>query len=213
VAACDGGTITSDGGALLLRELDRKRRIVREFAAYFTDHRTKDAHEFPLELLLAQRIFGIALRYEDVVDHDQLRADPFLATVVGATDPSGQQRRPARDRGKALTQRGTSTLDRLDLRMGDVAYDKDYEKIEVARLSCAERTLANAQALVVNQRVAAEAGDFVWRLVVARNLKRFVTYFDCASGSSRSLYCTPREVLHSVPDVAVRPKRLRRRVA
>jgi hypothetical protein len=129
VAAFDGGTITSDGGALLLRELESKRRIVGQFARCFTDHREKDAIEFPLEHLLAQRIFGIALGYEDLNDHDLLRADPLLATVVGATDPSGQRRRRPRDRGKPLA--GKSTLNRLELRTGDVTKDKGYKKIEV----------------------------------------------------------------------------------
>jgi len=129
VAAFDGGTITSDGGALLLRELEDRRRIVRQFADCFTDHRDTGAIEFGLEQLLAQRIFGIALGYEDLNDHDVLRADPLLATVVGASDPSGQRRRRASDRGKALA--GKSTLNRVELRTGDVTKDKGYKKIEV----------------------------------------------------------------------------------
>ena len=129
VAQFDGGTITSDAGAVLLRELEGKRRIVRQFAACFTDHRDPAAIEFPLELLLAQRIFGIALGYEDLNDHDLLRADPVLATVVGTTDPSGEKRRRAADRGKPLA--GKSTLNRLELRTGDATKDGVYKRIEV----------------------------------------------------------------------------------
>lgn len=129
VASFDGGTITSDGGAILLRELEGKRRIIRQFAACFTDHRDPQAIEFPLELLLAQRIFGLCCGYEDLVDHDLLRADPLLAAVAGAVDPSGHSRRRANDRGKALA--GKSTLNRLELRTGDAAKDGPYKKIEV----------------------------------------------------------------------------------
>ena len=129
VAQFDGGTITSDGGAVLLRELESKRRIIGQFADCLTDHRDPGAIEFPVEHLLAQRIFGIALGYEDLNDHDLLRADPLLATVVGAKDPSGQDRRRAGDRGKPLA--GKSTLNRLELRTGDPNKDGVYKKIEV----------------------------------------------------------------------------------
>ncbi len=129
IAAFDGGTITSDAGALLLRELEDKRRIVRQFGACFTDHRDPNAIEFPLEHLLAQRIFALCCGYEDLVDHDLLRADPLLATVVGVTDPSGERRRRASDRGKPLA--GKSTLNRLELRTGDATKDGVYKKIEV----------------------------------------------------------------------------------
>jgi Transposase DDE domain group 1 len=129
VAAFDGGMITSDAGALLLRELEDKRRIVRQFAACFTDHRDPNAIEFALEQLLAQRIFGLCCGYEDLIDHDLLRADALLAAVVGVTDPSGQQRRRASDRGKPLA--GKSTLNRLELRTGDATKDGVYKKIEV----------------------------------------------------------------------------------
>lgn len=129
VGAFDGGMITSDAGALLLRELEGKRRVIRRFASCFTDHRNKDAVEFSLEHLLTQRIIGIALGYEDLNDHDQLRNDPLLATVVGVTDPLGQSRRRASDRGKALA--GKSTLNRLELHTGEAARDGVYKKIEV----------------------------------------------------------------------------------
>src|SRR3954451_14558321 len=113
LADFDGGDISSDGGALLLRETERLTGIVRQFAACFTDHRDPELVEHPVEHLLAQRVYGLALGYEDLNDHDDLRRDPPLATVVGKDDPSGESRRRRRDRGKALA--GKSTLNRLEL--------------------------------------------------------------------------------------------------
>src|SRR3954453_17143336 len=113
LADFDGGDITSDGGALLLREAGRVTGILRQFAACFTDHRNPDLTEHAVEHLLAQRVYGLALGYEDLNDHDDLRRDPLLATVVGKGDPSSKTRRRQRDRGKALA--GKSTLNRLEL--------------------------------------------------------------------------------------------------
>src|SRR4051812_25603003 len=127
LADFDGGDISSDGGALLLRQTERLTGIIRQFAACFTDHRDPDLVEHQVEHLLAQRVYGLALGYEDLIDHDDLRRDPLLATVVGKDDPSGKTRRRQRDRGKALA--GKSTLNRLELT--PVAADKDsrYKKI------------------------------------------------------------------------------------
>src|SRR3954468_23147095 len=113
LADFDGGAISSDGGALLLRETEARTGIIRQFAACFTDHRNTDLVEHPVEHLLAQRVYGLALGYEDLNDHDDLRTDPLLATVVGKGDPSGKTRRRQRDRGKPLA--GKSTLNRLEL--------------------------------------------------------------------------------------------------
>ena len=88
-AAFDGGRITSDGGAWLLREIDQKFRFLERFAACFTDHRDPDLIEHPLVDLLKQRVFGLCLGYEDLNDHDRLRLDPLLAVLVGKTDPLG----------------------------------------------------------------------------------------------------------------------------
>lgn len=128
VAQFDGGTITSDAGAVLLRELEGKRRIVRQFAACFRDHRDPAQIEHTVEQMLMQRIVGIALGYEDLNDHDQLCKDPLLATVSGKADPTGQDRRRAADRGKPGASR--STLNRLELRTGDATKDGVYKKIE-----------------------------------------------------------------------------------
>src|SRR3954453_5448996 len=112
LADFDGGDITSDGGALLLRQAEQLTGIIRQFAACFTDHRDPDRIEHTVGELIAQRVYGLALGYEDLNDHDDLRRDPLLAAVVGKDDPSGKARRRQRDRGKALA--GKSTLNRLE---------------------------------------------------------------------------------------------------
>src|SRR5512143_2919626 len=107
LADFDGGDITSDGGALLLRKTEQLTGIIRQFAACFTDHRNPDRIEHSVMDLLAQRIYALALGYEDLNDHDDLRRDPLLAAVVGKLDPAGQARRRRRDRGKALAGKST----------------------------------------------------------------------------------------------------------
>ena len=83
VAGFDGGRITSDAGALLLGATDRAIGLVRRFAACFADDRLPDRVEHGLATLVGQRVFALALGYEDLVDHDTLRHDPVLATVIG----------------------------------------------------------------------------------------------------------------------------------
>ncbi len=112
-ARFDGGAITSDAGGLLLREVAAKTGILRRFAACFTDHRDPERIEHTVGELLAQRVFALALSYEDLNDHDTLRHDPLLAVLVGKDDPTGQDRRRREDRGKSLA--GKSTLNRLEL--------------------------------------------------------------------------------------------------
>src|SRR4051794_2151552 len=123
----DGGDITSDGGALLLRKTEELTGIIRQFAACFTDHRDPDLIEHPVTDLVAQRVYALALGYEDLNDHDDLRRDPLLATVVGKGDPTGETRRRPRDRGKALA--GKSTLNRLELTPIGADQDSRYKKI------------------------------------------------------------------------------------
>jgi hypothetical protein len=113
VGGFDGGTITSDGGALLLRELEMKRRIIGQFGECFVDYRKPELIEHTVEELVGQRVYGLALGYEDLNDHEQLRQDPLLAVLVGKEDPTGQNRLREQDRGKALA--GKSTLNRLEL--------------------------------------------------------------------------------------------------
>src|SRR3954468_13348119 len=127
LADFDGGDISSYGGALLPRETERLTGIVRQFAACFTDHRNPDLTEHPVEHLLAQRVYGLALGYEDLNDHDDLRTDPLMAAVVGKDDPTGMARQRRRDRGKALA--GKSTLNRLELTPAGADKDSRSKKI------------------------------------------------------------------------------------
>jgi hypothetical protein len=126
VASFDGGTLTSDGGVLLLGEVERRRGILHQFAACFEDHRNPALVEHSVEELVRQRVLGLALSYEDLNDHEELRTDPVLATVVGKADPTGQDRRQKQDRGKPLA--GKSTLNRLE--WGTVTQDR-YRKISL----------------------------------------------------------------------------------
>ena len=123
----DGGQITSDGGSLLLREVERGTGILRRFAGCFTDHRAGDRIEHSVEELVAQRIYALALGYEDLNDHEQLRADPLLAVLAGKRDPEGKDRKQERDRGKALA--GKSTLNRWELTRADATEQERYAKI------------------------------------------------------------------------------------
>jgi Transposase DDE domain group 1 len=79
VAAFDGGTITSDAGALLLGETDRAIRLTDRFASCFIDARMAELVEHEVATMVLQRVVGIALGYEDLNDHDELRHDPVLA--------------------------------------------------------------------------------------------------------------------------------------
>jgi hypothetical protein len=106
VAAFDGGAITSDAGALLLSQADRAIRLSERFAGCFTDQRMPDLVEHSVTTMVIQRVMGIALGYEDLIDHDQLRCDPVLATLVGKLE--------ARRRG-CTPLAGKSTLNRLEL--------------------------------------------------------------------------------------------------
>lgn len=111
-ASFTGGSISSDAGALLLREVESRRGIMRRFAACFSDHRDSRRIEHSVEDLVKQRVYGIALGYEDINDHDRLRIDPLWGALIGKSDPSGLDRKRKRDRGRALA--GKSTLNRLE---------------------------------------------------------------------------------------------------
>jgi len=111
-ASFDGGTITTEGGGLLLREVDRRLNLLPRLRACFTDHRRPDLIEHSVVEMLSQRVYGLALGYEDLNDHDQLRRDPLLAVLAGKADVTGEHRRRAEDRGNALA--GKSTLNRLE---------------------------------------------------------------------------------------------------
>jgi hypothetical protein len=112
VARFDGGRIVSDGGATLLHAVEQRVGILRRFAECFVDHRDSRRVEHRIHELVVQRVFALALGYEDLNDHDELRRDPLLAAMAGKRDPEGENRRLARDRGAALA--GKSTLQRLE---------------------------------------------------------------------------------------------------
>ena len=131
VARFDGGRISSDAGGLLLRETERITGIIGQFAACFTDHRNPDLIEHTVEALVAQRVYALALGYEDLNDHDDLRHDPLLAVLVGKKDPLGRTRWRRRDRGKALA--GKSTLNRLELTPVRADEKSRYKKIALDR--------------------------------------------------------------------------------
>jgi hypothetical protein len=123
----DGGAITTDAGGLLLREVEKRTAIIERFAACFRDYRTAEQIEHTVRELVAQRIYALALGYEDLNDHDQLRADPMLAVLAEKPDPTGESRARERDRGKALA--GKSTLNRLELTKAAVEEKERYKKI------------------------------------------------------------------------------------
>jgi hypothetical protein len=127
VARFDGGPISSDGGLLLLRQVEERTGIIAQLAACFADHRDPQRIEHPLGRLIAQRIYALALGNEDLNDHDLLRQDPLLAAVVGCRDPLGQDRRREQDRGKALA--GKSTLNRLELTPVGADEESRYKKV------------------------------------------------------------------------------------
>lgn len=105
VAAFDGGQVTSDAGALLLGAANRAIGLVRRLAGCFTDGRAPGLLEHGVETMLMQRICGIALGYEDLVDHDELRHDPVLATLAGKLEARRKDCAPLA---------GKSTLNRLE---------------------------------------------------------------------------------------------------
>jgi hypothetical protein len=106
VAGFDGGSITSDAGALLLGAADRAIGLVGRFAECFIDRRRPELVEHLVSTLVGQRIFGIALGYEDLNDHDELRHDPVMAALAGKLQAERRDCAPVA---------GKSTLNRLEL--------------------------------------------------------------------------------------------------
>jgi hypothetical protein len=105
VADFGGGAMSSDAGALLLGATDQAIKLVERFAACFADGRTAGRVEHAVRTLVGQRVLGIALGYEDLIDHDELRRDPVLATVLGKLEAR---------RADCAPLAGKSTLNRLE---------------------------------------------------------------------------------------------------
>lgn len=116
VADFDGSRMTSDGGALLLRAVDRKIGLLKRVAACFTDARDPERIAHELSEMLAQRIYGLALGYEDLNDHEELRHDPLLGLLAGK-----------RELEEPLA--GKSTLNRLELTPEGEPQKQRYHKI------------------------------------------------------------------------------------
>src|SRR5258708_5076430 len=106
-----GGHLSSDGGVLLLRQVDRGLGMSRALAQCFYDMRNQVFVDHAVEELIAQRLEGLALGYEDLNDHNTLRLDPLVAVAAGKEDPLGQDR--LHDQSCALA--APSTLNRLEL--------------------------------------------------------------------------------------------------
>jgi hypothetical protein len=106
VAGFDGGTMTSEAGAMLLGATDGQIRLIERFADCFTDHRMADLVVHEVSRLVGQRVLGIALGYEDLIDHDELRHDPVMAVLGGRLEAR---------RADCAPLAGKSTLNRLEL--------------------------------------------------------------------------------------------------
>lgn len=104
-AAFDGGHVTSDAGALLVSRLDRAVGLIERFSKCFEDKRDLDLIEHTAKTLVGQRVLGLALGYENLIDHDQLRHDPMLAAAMGKLEPR---------RSDCAALAGKSTLNRLE---------------------------------------------------------------------------------------------------
>jgi Transposase DDE domain group 1 len=122
VGAFDGGLITSDAGALLLGAADQAIRLTERFAACFSDGRDARSIEHTVETLVGQRVFGLALGYEDLNDHDTLRHDPIMAVLAGKLKARRKRCAPVA---------GKSTLNRLEHapEQGPGSTSRRYHKI------------------------------------------------------------------------------------
>jgi hypothetical protein len=106
VAEFSGGTVSSDGGALLLQEADLKMNLLARFSQCFIDRRNPVLIEHSIEQMIRQRVYALALGYEDLNDHEQLRQDPLLSALAGKAQPGTEP------------LAGKSTLNRMELGTG-----------------------------------------------------------------------------------------------
>jgi hypothetical protein len=127
IAAFDAGPVTSDAGALLLGATDRAIGMMKRFACCFDDLRRPDLIEHEVVTLVGQRVFGIALGYEDLNDHDELRHDPIMAVLAGKLEARREDCAPVA---------GKSTLNRLELsKLEPTRYHKiSHNPIAIKRL-------------------------------------------------------------------------------
>jgi Spy/CpxP family protein refolding chaperone len=175
VADFSGGTLSTDAGALLLREVDANLGLTQRLAQCFDDGRNQVWVEHSVPQMLAQRIYGLALGYEDINDHQRLRLDPLLATACNKTDPLGEQRINPADRGIALA--APATLNRMELsnnrspRCHKVPHDP--AQIEACLLAMGARCLPKH-----SQEVVVDLDAMGHRLHGAQEGRHFNAYYD-----------------------------------
>jgi hypothetical protein len=170
-----GGTLSTDAGALLLRQVDTNLGLTAELALCFYDTRNQDWVDHSVQELLRQRLFGTALGYEDINDHQRLRLDPLLAVACGKTDPLGKQRVLPQFRGTALA--APSTLNRLELSNNKESrchkLPHDPAKIQACLLKMGARCLPRHV-----QEVVVDLDAMGHRLHGLQQGRHFNTYYD-----------------------------------
>ena len=175
VADFSGGTLSTDAGALLLGQVDANLGLTQRLAQCFDDGRNQVWVEPSVQQMLAQRIYGLALGYEDINDHQRLRLDPLLATACNKTDPLGEQRINPADRGIALA--APATLNRLELsnnrstRCHKVPHDP--AKIEACLLAMGTHCLPKH-----SQEVVVDLDAMGHRLHGSQEGRHFNAYYD-----------------------------------
>jgi hypothetical protein len=175
VADFTGGTLSTDAGVLLLRQVDLNLGLTQALAQCFDDARNPVWVEHSVQQMLAQRLYGLALGYEDLNDHAQLRRDPLLATACHKTDPLGEDRLNPQDRGAALA--APSTLNRLELsnnrntRCHKVPHDP--AKIEACLLDMGVRCVPKH-----SREVVVDLDAMGHRLHGAQEGRHFNAYYD-----------------------------------
>jgi hypothetical protein len=170
-----GGTLSTDAGALLLRQVDLNLGLTADLAQCFYDTRNQDWVDHSVQELLRQRLYGTALGYEDLNDHQRLRLDPLLAAACGKTDPLGEQRVMPQFRGIALA--APATLNRLELSNNkDTRCHKlphDPAKMEACLLKMGARCLPKHA-----QEVVLDLDAMGHRLHGFQEGRRFNAYYD-----------------------------------
>ena len=179
--AFDGGHISLDGGAVLLREVDARLGITQKLAACFTDHRDPGLIEHDVTALVRQRVYGLALGYEDLNDHDDLKRDPLSAVALDKSDVQGEARHREADRGKVLASlvqriRARWPHTRIILR-GDSGFARDA-LMDWCESHGVYYLLGLAKNKRLLQRIGKELGDAQLRHLVTGMAARVFTAFD-----------------------------------
>jgi len=170
-----GGTLCCDAGALLLRQVDHNLGLTQSLALCFADGRQPFWVEHSVPELLRQRIYGTALGYEDINDHERLRLDPLLAVACEKSDPLGEQRLLPQHRGSALAS--PATLNRLELSNNKKSrchkLPHDPAKVEACLLKMGVRCLPKH-----SQEVVVDLDAMGHRLHGLQEGRHFNAYYD-----------------------------------